>query len=181
VLDLIANAFLPSRRKRSIINAVPAEVSAEQPKVFRILIVDDSGLVRKMVIKLMTRAGHECMEADDGDTAVDIIRSNHIHRIDIILMDYQMPRMLGTVAAEIIRNELNFDGVILGVTGNATAADIDEFRAMGVDEVIVKPLTLDNFSKTLSVVKSKGPRRPRSNRRMQFGSSVRNISRRLGT
>jgi CheY-like chemotaxis protein len=123
---------------------------------YSVLIVDDSSLVRKMVIKLMMSLGHTCIEADDGDTAVNIIRDNPEHNIDIILIDYQMPRMLGTIATEIIRKELKFTGVVIGVTGNATAADIDEFLVKGADDVIVKPLTSISFAKTIKTAINKG-------------------------
>jgi CheY-like chemotaxis protein len=58
--------------------------------------------------------------------------------------------MLGTTATEIIRKELAYTGIIIGVTGNATAADIDEFLAKGADDVIVKPLTSDNFMRAIN-------------------------------
>lgn len=84
------------------------------------------------------------MEVDDGDVAVEFLRQNP--RVDIILMDNQMPRMTGADAVRVMRAELNFKGIIIGVTGNALASDIQEFISRGADEVIVKPLTSKNFS-----------------------------------
>ena len=87
--------------------------------------------------------GHTCEEVDDGDMAVQKITSNP--NIDIVLMDNQMPRMTGAVATEIIRNDLNFKGIILGVTGNALPEDIKDFVDKGADDVIVKPLNSKGF------------------------------------
>ena len=112
-------------------------------RTLRILVVDDSAMVRKMTIKLMNSLGHSCEEADDGDTAVEMVRSRHA--FDIILMDNQMPRMTGEDATEVLRRELNFQGIILGVTGNALDDDIQRFITKGVDEVIIKPMTTISF------------------------------------
>ena len=112
-------------------------------RTLRILVVDDSAMVRKMTIKLMNSLGHSCEEADDGDTAVEVVRSRHA--FDIILMDNQMPRMTGEDATEVLRRELNFQGIILGVTGNALDDDIQRFITKGVDEVIIKPMTTISF------------------------------------
>ena len=135
---------------------------SEKVAHYRVLVVDDSAMIRKMVMKLMgrysdtitlfhhvllnkiaTSLGHTCEEVDDGDMAVQKITSNP--NIDIILMDNQMPRMTGAIATEIIRNDLNYKGIILGVTGNALPEDIKDFIEKGADDVIVKPLNTKGF------------------------------------
>lgn len=57
--------------------------------------------------------------------------------------------MLGSIATEIIRNELSYPGLLIGVTGNALDEDILDFLNRGADEVIVKPLTKEIFVDTL--------------------------------
>ena len=47
--------------------------------------------------------------------------------------------MSGVAATKVIRNS-GFRGRILGVTGNALQADIDEFIQLGADKVYLKPL-----------------------------------------
>jgi len=49
--------------------------------------------------------------------------------------------MHGPQAAEMMRNDLHFQGVILGITGNALPADIAQFLQHGANEVLTKPLT----------------------------------------
>ena len=115
------------------------EDSVPLPANYKFLVVDDSAMVRKMSMKLLRSLGHSCDEADDGDVAVSLVRSNGAY--DVILMDNQMPRMTGEEATQIIRKELNYDGMIFGVTGNALAEDIQSFIDKGANEVIIKPLT----------------------------------------
>lgn len=50
-----------------------------------------------------------------------------------------MPIMSGASATKLIR-EGGFKGKILGVTGNALQADIDDFIQQGADKVYLKPL-----------------------------------------
>lgn len=125
---------------------------------YKVLVVDDSTLVRRMTIRLMNSLGHSCEEADDGDVAVEMVRDQR--DFDIILMDNQMPRMKGEDATRIIRNELKFQGVIIGVTGNALPEEIAAFKRKGVDEVVVKPMTSAIFvNKIDEIVLRKKPKK----------------------
>ena len=58
---------------------------------------------------------------------------------DVVLMDNQMPIMDGPTAAREMR-ALGFKGLIIGVTGNALIADIDQYIASGADKVLPKPI-----------------------------------------
>ena len=81
----------------------------------QLLVVDDSSLNRKMMLKILTFRGHDVTEAADGDEAVERCFASDIP-FDAILMDNSMPKMNGTVAAKIMRNR-GFRGYIIGVNG----------------------------------------------------------------
>ena len=119
----------------------------------RILIVDDVALCRKLHHRVLKPSCHECVEACDGQEAVDKVRASLAsgRPFDGILMDSSMPFMKGTEATKLIR-EMGFGGKIFGVTGNALQSDIDEFMAHGADEVMIKPLTAEQFSRIISEV-----------------------------
>jgi CheY-like chemotaxis protein len=53
--------------------------------------------------------------------------------------------MMGVEATRVIRQVLQYKGLIFGVTGNALEEDIKLFQGNGADEVIIKPLTKDKF------------------------------------
>ena len=128
-------------------NPFTAFPSLDTKEALRILVVDDSKLNRKVIVKLMESLSHNCVEAADGKAAVDLIRDSvqNEYPFDLILMDNQMPVLLGSEATRIIRSELKFEGIIFGVTGNVLQADIDHFFESGVDDIILKPLTTDKF------------------------------------
>lgn len=50
-------------------------VSAKEP-LLRILVVDDSGLIRKFMIKKLEKEGFKCYQADDGDIAVELVQAS---------------------------------------------------------------------------------------------------------
>jgi CheY-like chemotaxis protein len=68
----------------------------------RVLIVDDDEGIRETVRFLLEDAGHEVVEARDGATGLDILRTSADPLV--VLLDYRMPRMDGgevlRVAAE---------------------------------------------------------------------------------
>lgn len=70
----------------------PARVKFE---ALRVLVVDDAGMNRKLLMRLLKKEGHECEEAEDGMMAVDKVRESieNGKPFDSILMDYEMPRM----------------------------------------------------------------------------------------
>ena len=116
------------------------DASAGEPPL-HVLIVDDSGLNRKVMGKLITSLGHTFEEADDGDVAVEMVKGSVEGGTgyDVILMDSVMPKMTGTEAIRCLRS-FNYTGMIIGVTGNAAAEDIEEFKSSGADRVLVKPV-----------------------------------------
>ena len=57
-----------------------------------------------------------------------------------------MPRMRGTIASATIRG-LGYQGVIIGVTGNALEDDVADFKKHGVDVVMPKPFEIAAFKK----------------------------------
>lgn len=123
-----------------------------------ILIVDDSLLNRKTMMRLIHSLNHTCSQASDGDVAVDMVaaamqRTETIY--DVILMDNEMPVMRGRDAVKKIR-DLGYKGVVLGVTGNSLQEDIDDFKTMGADEVLLKPLNVASFLDAISDLTQKG-------------------------
>ena len=118
---------------------------AETP--LRLLIVDDSPLVRKYHRRTLSAFNVLIDEACDGFEAIDAVResidANQCY--DAILMDASMPTLDGMQASKRVR-QLGFRGKIFGVTGNAFQSDIDEFFSHGADEVVVKPVSLEMYS-----------------------------------
>jgi CheY-like chemotaxis protein len=65
-------------------------------------------------------------------------------------MDFVMPVMDGPTATQAIRR-LGFSGPIIGLTGNAMEGDINYFIARGANQVLTKPLKIDDFDKAVGI------------------------------
>ncbi len=64
-----------------------------------ILIADDSPSMRKLVSAALCQAGHDVIEAPDGDVALEFARDNPV---DLVITDLNMPNMDGiTLVAEL--------------------------------------------------------------------------------
>ena len=85
----------------------------------------------------------QILEADDGLTALEVMRTEMEagRSIQMVLMDFIMVKMNGPEAVQKMRTELDYKGVVVGVTGNALPDDLTYFRNHGADTVITKPLT----------------------------------------
>jgi signal transduction histidine kinase/CheY-like chemotaxis protein len=126
--------------------------SSQQDPLFqrrRILVVEDSDSSRKMLVRLLERAGHTCVMAVNGQDAVHAMTTdlaateenpNHVP-FDAVLMDSEMPVLNGPEATKQIR-EMGFKATILGVTGNVLSEDVEYFMAHGADRVLPKPISM---------------------------------------
>ena len=92
--------------------------------------------------KAMAEVAGNCtiLEADDGRTALEVMRSETEagRAIQLVLMDFIMVHMNGPEAVQKMRSELGYKGVVIGVTGNALPEDLTYFRDNGANDVITK-------------------------------------------
>jgi CheY-like chemotaxis protein len=68
----------------------------------RILVADDSALVRKAVTQLMVERGHEVEEAADGAEAITLLLTRPP---DAVLLDLHMPRVTGWVVCRLMKED----------------------------------------------------------------------------
>jgi twitching motility two-component system response regulator PilG len=69
----------------------------------RILVVDDSPTIRKLVAMTVVKNGYSYLEANDGQEALDRIREHGVP--DLVLLDIAMPRMDGYELCKILRQK----------------------------------------------------------------------------
>lgn len=110
------------------------------------LVIDDSQLNRKMLVKLMTSLGYSCIEGKNGQDLVDLVVESMQggSSYDVVLLDNEMPVKRGRDAISEARR-MGYKGIVLGVTGNALDEDIDDFKKSGVNDVILKPMNAVKF------------------------------------
>jgi twitching motility two-component system response regulator PilH len=68
----------------------------------RIVIADDSPTLRRIVSSVLTKHGHEVVQAEDGIGAVQAVFA---HQPDAVVLDVQMPRVSGFIAVAVLKDD----------------------------------------------------------------------------
>ena len=152
----------------------------------RILAVDDSKLIRRMVSRSLITRGYEVDEAEDGIEALEKMSKSSCccssdtsnsdtaegmtvaaadsapndfstSTYDVILMDSEMPRMSGPEATEFIRAH-GYKGVIMALTGNVSQEEEDLFMSKGATRVLFKPVDIVQLDQALKEVEEESLR-----------------------
>ena len=105
----------------------------------KVLVVDDSVVVRRLVAARLTADGHTVTEASDGQAAVDVALHEHP---DVIVLDRQMPRMDGFEVCTRLREHAELRSVgILMLTDSRGEQTLIESLERGADEFMSKPFS----------------------------------------
>ena len=145
------NLDFSAKKKKKSFSSHHQASTAPPPPMPSILVVDDVESIRKMTKRLLVSAGCTHIEtAVDGEDAVIKYANslNTSNQFDIIFMDYTMPKMNGGDATRCIR-ELGFEGLVIGITGNAMDADVEVFKMKGATKVIAKPFDVKKLQSIL--------------------------------
>ena len=113
----------------------------------RILIIEDTEDNRRILRDLLTHAGYDLIEADDGAKGVAMAAE---HRPDLILMDIQLPTIDGYEATRQIKANPDLRHIpIVAVTSYALSGDEAKTMAAGCDGYIAKPMRYKDFLATV--------------------------------
>ena len=111
----------------------------------RILVVDDDVSIRNSLKKALTLAGHEVVEAENGQDALVTYRAAGP---DLVLTDVYMP---GTDGIEVCRRIRLFapDAVVVMLTASSDEKTVRLAIEAGARDFITKPVTVERLQSTL--------------------------------
>jgi len=117
----------------------------------KILIVDDFSTMRKIIRNILTQLGFKnILEADDGTTALEILKKE---KVDLIISDWNMPKMSGLELLKAVRSDENLKDIpFVMVTAEAQKESILEAIKYKVNQYIVKPFTPETLKEKLEKV-----------------------------
>jgi len=115
-----------------------------------LLVAEDNELNQIVTEELLKLLGCTCEIVADGEQAVEAFKKN---RYDMVLMDWQMPRMDGLEATALIREHEAAAATghtpIIALTAGAIAGDREKCLAGGMDWYLTKPLNCEALAATL--------------------------------
>ena len=116
----------------------------------KVLIAEDSSVIQNLTKKILSIQNYEISSVKNGQQVLDVLKTEPF---DIILMDINMPVMDGIECTEKIRDlddPVKSKIPIIAITGNARNLSLEEYREIGINELLQKPL---NFDELVNLVK----------------------------
>lgn len=107
------------------------------PRPRTILVADDEADLRRLVVRRLRRAGHEVVEAADGEAAWALALE---HDFDVAVLDVRMPLLDGYSLTRRIRaDEATHDMGVILLTASAQEHEEQTGRDAGADRYMHKP------------------------------------------
>jgi PAS domain S-box-containing protein len=135
-----------------LVKSVPIQPMEARPRVGagdgachprRILIVDDRQDCRDTLTSLLRKLGHHVMAASDGNSALRIAVD---FKPDLVLLDIELPGLVGYEVARRLRKEASLDTAnLVAMTGYGRDADRELSSQCGFNEHLLKPVEFDDL------------------------------------
>ena len=121
----------------------------------KVLIVDDSALMRKLFSQLFSRNGLEVVTARDGEEAIDVAVRE---KPDVITLDINMPKMNGFEFLEEAVTRFGTDfcrKIVVMLTSSLDARDVARAKACSaIDSYVNKPLSHEHIASIAGKLKA---------------------------
>ena len=114
-----------------------------------ILIAEDSSVILNLTKKILELQNYNIVTAKNGG---EVLKQVEKQKIDAILMDLNIPVKNGMECTREIRSNANPDIAnipIIAVTGNANNYTMEDFKEVGINEYLPKPLDFDMLVQTV--------------------------------
>jgi signal transduction histidine kinase/ligand-binding sensor domain-containing protein/CheY-like chemotaxis protein len=123
---------------------LPTHLAEKYP--LQILVAEDNPINQQLAMIILTKMGYDPEFVENGKEVLSKLKEK---KIDLILMDIQMPEMDGLEATRIIRSSGGNQPVIVAMTANAMQGDEEECLAEGMNDYLSKPVDLNELVRVL--------------------------------
>ena len=140
-----------------------SDMAADQPQVLstgneRILLVDDEDALATMGRSMLDRLGYKVTVETNSYEALETFKAQPIE-YDLIISDKTMPRLTGFDLAEEIK-KIRPDVPFIICTGYSDEIEADKAARLGINRLIVKPLSMDDLAKAVRSVLDDAAKKP---------------------
>ncbi|RZM75122.1 ATP-binding protein [Pseudoalteromonas rubra] len=114
-----------------------------------VLLVEDLDLNRKIAIEFMAIDEHRIKLANDGQSAIEQLTE---HAFDVVLLDMNLPDLTGQEVLKRLKNieHKNRRTPFLAFTASLSPEEIKEYLALGIRDVVGKPIKQDKLRQAIS-------------------------------
>jgi CheY-like chemotaxis protein len=145
----------PSAQEKHL-DKVDAQIQLKRPvieedslvrarKELKILLAEDNPTTQSLISILIEQMGFDLTIVDNGQAAVEFLE---MERVDLILMDCQMPKMDGYAATTLLRSR-GIETPVIALTAYARAEDEEECMNAGMNDFLSKPFRQAEMSAIL--------------------------------
>jgi two-component system response regulator RegX3 len=117
----------------------------------RVLVVEDEINLREPLVYLLQREGYDVIEAEDGNTALELFQSMGA---DLVLLDLMLPGLSGNEVCRAIRAESSVP--VIMVTAKDTEIDKVVGLEIGADDYVTKPYSTRELLARMKAVLRRG-------------------------
>lgn len=104
-----------------------------------ILVVDDSEVLRRIVVFNLVKNGYTVSEASDGEEALQKLKES---TPDLVILDIMMPKMNGFEVLKVMKQDENLSKVpVIVLTAKGGENDLQEGLKLGADIFLTKPFS----------------------------------------
>lgn len=123
-------------------------MAAAMDTPLRVLVVDDSKVMRGIIRKMLGTKGVDVLEAVDGMDALRLLETETVH---CIVSDWNMPRMKGIDLLRRVRGDSALaDTPFIMLTAEALSSNKAEADAARVSSYLIKPFTAEGLWRVLA-------------------------------
>jgi len=113
----------------------------------KVLVVEDSFSLAKMISAVLKHAEYEVMHAENGEAALEFIQDDEFN---LIMLDLMMPIMDGKEFLQRMRTQHEIDTPVLVYTGSQGENIEQELLDAGANQVVFKPLGAQSLLKLIN-------------------------------
>lgn len=109
--------------------------------MYKILIVEDDGELRRLFARVLEKNGYQVETAENGAQALKVLDRGYV---DLIISDVMMPEMDGNALVRALRADGALTPVLM-ITARGTIEDMQEGFLSGTDDYMVKPVNVNEM------------------------------------
>jgi signal transduction histidine kinase/CheY-like chemotaxis protein len=133
------NTEMPAVSTNTEVIATPA--STQEKENMRVLVVDDNVAAAQGIGRLLEHSGYEVIYAYTGGDAKEKVSMNP----DAIVLDIGLPDMDGYSLARMIRSGMEYNGLLIALTGYGGEEDKMRAKEAGFDHHLTKPVGIKDL------------------------------------